>query len=36
MKEPKSNSLQRGVQKLVFLNLCRVHDLADLCVAFGS
>jgi hypothetical protein len=36
MKEPKSNSMQRGVQRLVFLNLGGVHDLADLCVVVWS
>ena len=34
MKEPKSNLIQRGVQRLVFLNIGRVHDLTNLCVGF--
>ena len=34
VKETKSNPIQREVQRLVFLNLGRVHDLADLCVVF--
>jgi len=34
MKEPKSNSVQREVERLVFLNLGRVQDRADLHVVF--
>jgi len=36
MKGSKWNYVQRGVERLVFLNLGRLHDYTDPCVVFWS